>query len=391
MTNSRHQPSSSSGEDSNILIVGGGLAGFALANYLARYDYEPTIVERRAEWGSGGYGIGLWADGRSVLADLDLLSTVREVATDPREVAIRASDDGILARASIPTDQTLLLAVHRADLHATLRERIPQSWLRMSTEPIRIRERRNSVEVTFDDGATATFDIVIGADGVHSTVREQCFTNWTLRKHDTYIWSLWPRQDVDIGPEMVSIWGPGSEGFVARIGDRVGFNLAAQKDTPVAGPGGDTLRDHAETIGWKLPMLLDGADDDPFFDRVRDVSCANWHTDRVVLLGDAAHAVHPISGIGASLALQDARVLAQELLTTSTASYHRAFRQFEQRRRPDAKRVRRAARFGATLTFLESPVLRRVRNELTKRTPLFKWFLQRESYNSCDKNYFVPS
>lgn len=70
------------------------------------------------------------------------------------------------------------------------------------------------------------------------------------------------------------------------------------------------LRAQAETIGWQLPELLDGTDDDPFFDRVRAVTCETWHTDRIVLIGDAAHAVHPISGMGASLALQDARVLA---------------------------------------------------------------------------------
>ncbi|WP_241991853.1 NAD(P)/FAD-dependent oxidoreductase, partial [Halorubrum sp. SS7] len=57
-------------------------------------------------------------------------------------------------------------------------------------------------------------------------------------------------------------------------------------------------------------------DDEPFFDRIRDVTCEHWHTDRIALIGDAAHAVHPISGMGASLALQDARVLAQELATS---------------------------------------------------------------------------
>ncbi|SFS45572.1 2-polyprenyl-6-methoxyphenol hydroxylase [Halostagnicola kamekurae] len=364
--------------DADVLIVGGGLAGLAVANYLARFDYEPTIVEQRAEWDRSGYGIGLWADGQAVLADLDLLSSVREVATDPRAVAVHASDEKVLTRMSIPRGQSLLLAVHRADLHATLHNHIPEAWLRMDTEPVRINETRGGVEVTFDDGSTETFDVVVGADGVHSTVREQCFTDWTVRERDTYIWSLWAHQDIKIGPDMVSVWGPGSEGFVARVGDRVGFNLAARHDTPVAGPARETLRDHAEAIGWKLPALLDGTDDEPFFDRVREVSCESWHTDRIVLIGDAAHAVHPISGMGASLALQDARVLAQELLTTDRSSSRKAFSRFEQRRRPDAKRVHRTARVESTFTLLKSPVLRRARNGLTKRTPLFEWFLKRE-------------
>lgn len=376
MTGTRRRRNDSTGADGDVLIVGGGLAGLALANYLARRDREPTIVERRARWGDGGYGIGLWADGQSILADLGLLDAVREAATDPREVAVRASEDGVLTRASIPDDRSLLLAVHRGDLHAALRERIPQSWLRMDTEPVRIDAARDAVEVAFDDGSTGTFDVVVGADGVHSTVREECFTDWTVREHETYVWSLWARQDVDVGPDMVSVWGPGSEGFVARVGDRVGFNLAARLDEPVDPPARETLRSHAETIGWKLPTLLDETDEEPFFDRVRDVTCGNWHTDRFVLIGDAAHAVHPISGMGASLALQDARVLAQELADGS--SYRRAFERFTQRRRPDARRVRRAAKVEAAFTFLESPALRRLRNGLTSRTPLFDWFLRRE-------------
>lgn len=366
-------------EGTDVLVSGGGLAGLAFAAYLARHGYEPTIVERRADWTDGGYGIGLWADGRSVLADLDCLSTVREAATDPRDVAVRASEDGVLARLSIPEGQSLLLAVHRSELHAALRERIPESWIRMGTAPTRIEETDSGVAVTFDDGTTEQFDLVVGADGVHSAVRERCFTDWAMREYDTYIWSLWPDQAVDIGSDMVSVWGPESEGFVARIGDRVGFNLAVRHETPISGPARETLRANADAVGWKLPELLEGADDDPFFDRVRDVTCERWHTDRVVLIGDAAHAVHPISGMGASLALQDARVLAQELLT---AEDHRpAFARFERRRRPDAKRVRRAARLEAAVTFLESSTLRRVRNELTKRTPLFEWFLERELHS----------
>ncbi|WP_212750766.1 NAD(P)/FAD-dependent oxidoreductase [Haloterrigena sp. H1] len=250
--------------DRNILIVGGGLAGLAFATYLARAGAEPTIVERRTEWGDGGYGIGLWGDGHAVLNDLDCLSAVREAATDPRTVAVRASEDGVLARLSIPPDRTLQLAVHRGDFHATLRAGIPRSWLRMDTEPTTITETSDAVAVTFDDGSTEPFDLVVGADGVHSSVREQCFTDWRVREHDTYIWSLWSREDVDIGPDMTSVLDPDSEGFVARIGDRVGFNLAARLETPPSPPARDLLRTQAETIGWKLPALLDQTDAEPF-------------------------------------------------------------------------------------------------------------------------------
>jgi len=365
------------GDSASVLIVGGGLAGLTLANYLARQGREPLIVERADEWRDGGYGIGLWTDGIAVLDELGRLDAVRERAADPETVAVRSGDRGSLARATIPDDETLLLAVHRGDLHAALRAPVPEEQVRMGTSPERIDEQADGVEVTFDDGSSGTFDLVIGADGVGSTVREQCFTDWRLHERDTYVWSLWAPQDVRLGSDMVSVWGPGSEGFVARVGERMGFNLAARLDAPPDSPG-EELRRQAARIGWKLPELLDGTDD-PFFDRVREVDCASWHTDRVALLGDAAHAVHPISGMGASLALRDARVLAQELATGDPPG---ALAAFEQRRRDDVRRVKRAARFESAATFVESSTLRRFRDGLVEHTPLFEWFLRRRSVES---------
>lgn len=360
------------------MFVGGGLAGLTLANYLARQGREPTIVEQAPGWRASGYGIGLWDDGLTVLTELGLIDSAREHAADPTTFAVRATGGRLLTRTTLPQDQTLLLAIYRADLHATLRDRVPTGWIRMDTSPQQIDEHADGVTVTFDD-RTEEFDLVVGADGIHSTVRNQCFDDWTLREYDTYIWSVWAPQDVDIEQDMVSVWGPGSEGFVARVGDRVGVNLAVRLTHPPEPPARDHLRRQAETIGWQLPALLDGTDDDPFFDRVRDASCNRWHSNRVVLIGDAAHAVHPISGMGASLALQDARVLAQELATTHPDHLPEALGRFEHRRRPAANRVKRQARIEAAVTFRQSRPLRGLRNAVVKHTPLFDLFIKRQA------------
>jgi 2-polyprenyl-6-methoxyphenol hydroxylase-like FAD-dependent oxidoreductase len=364
----------------DVLIVGGGIAGLALANYLGRQGRQPVVVERAPTWRDGGYGIGLWEDGLAVLEELGLLEPARRRATDPDRVELRASN-GLLTRATLPPDRRLLLAIHRGDLHAVLRQGVPDEWVRMDSSPAAIEERADGVTVTFEDGTTETVEVVVGADGVHSTVREQRFTDWTCRERDTYVWSLWAPRDLELDSDMVSVWGPGTEAFVARVGDRVGFNLAARLDEPPAPPARETLRDRVEAIGWRLPALLAGgdADDDPFFDRVREVHCQRWHTDRVVLVGDAAHAVHPISGMGASLALQDARVLAQELATGLPGGVPAALERFERRRRGAADRVRREARLEAAVAFLESAPLRRLRNGLVGRTPLFELFLERQA------------
>jgi 2-polyprenyl-6-methoxyphenol hydroxylase-like FAD-dependent oxidoreductase len=365
--------------ESDILIVGGGLADLTLANYLTRQDREPTIVKQATEWRASGYGIGLWKDELAILDELGALDAARAHAADPDGFEVRASGGGLLARTTLPSGQTLLLAIHRAELHAVLRDTVPDEWIRMDTTLERIDERADDVAVMFDDGTTETFDLVVGADGIRSTVREQCFADWTLREFDTYVWSLWANQGVDVGQDMVSVWGPGSEGFVVRIDDRVGFNLAVRLDASLEPPAREELRAQAEAIDWKLPALLAGTDDEPFFDRVRDVICDRWGTDRVVLIGDAAHAVHPISGMGASLALQDARVLAQELATGLPEDVSGALTRFEERRRKSAIRVQREARFEAAVTFLESERLRRLRNRLVTQIPLFDLLIKHQA------------
>ncbi|WP_321112589.1 FAD-dependent oxidoreductase [Halorussus salinisoli] len=248
-------------DESEILIVGGGLAGLALADYLAHQGHEPLIVEQAPQWRDSGYVIGLWEVGLAVLDELGRLETVREDAADPKGYEVRSSYEGLLTRTTLPAEQTLLLAIYRGDLHTALREGIPDDWIQMGTSPERIVEQTDRVDVTFDDRTTEKFSLVVGADGVHSTVREQCFTDWRLREYDMYIWSLRTSQDIDIGSDMVSVWGPSSEGFVTRVGDRVGFNLAARLDIPPEPPARDALRAQAETIGWHLPALLDGTDE----------------------------------------------------------------------------------------------------------------------------------
>jgi len=178
---------------------------------------------------------------------------------------------------------------------------------------------------------------------------------------------------------MVSVWGPGSEGFIARVGDRVGFNLAAQLESPPEPPAREVLAERAAEIGWRLPALFEGTDEAPFFDRVREVTCERWHTDRVVLIGDAAYAVHPISGMGASPALQDARVLAQELATGLPSSPAPALERCEKHHRDNVERVKQQARLKPAVIFLESDGLRRARDAVVKYTPLFELFVRRQA------------
>ncbi|MFB6076820.1 MAG: 2-polyprenyl-6-methoxyphenol hydroxylase, partial [Candidatus Nanohaloarchaea archaeon] len=108
----------------------------------------------------------------------------------PDRFEIRGSGGERLASVDLPGED-MFLAVHRADLHSALRGAVPGEWVRMGTTPAAIEDTGDAVAVTFDDGTTARYDVVVGADGVHSAVREMQFTDWTVADRDTVVWSFW--------------------------------------------------------------------------------------------------------------------------------------------------------------------------------------------------------
>ena len=178
----------------------------------------------------------------------------------------------------------------------------------------------------------------------------------------------------------MSLWGPGTEAFLVDVGGRGLVNVTTtmpEEGSPDA-PARERLAAVAEVVGWRLPALVDSLDEgaDVFFDRIREVSAERWHRGRVAIAGDAAHAVHPISGMGAALALEDAYVLADELAAAESISG--AFTDFEARRRKRVAAVKRTARFEEATAFAESPLATGLRDALIRRTPIFEWFLRRQ-------------
>lgn len=372
-----------SSDDPSVLIVGGGIAGLSLAGFLRRGGVQPTVVEQASEWDRVGWGIGLWGNGIRVLSALSAADSAVDLGTTPDVFAVRAAGGERLAEVDIPGERTFL-AIHRADLHAALRAAAPDDRVRMGTTPESIERTGDGVRAVFSDGSRERYDTVVGADGVHSAVRGECFDDrrWTLEDQGTAVWSFWLPPDADVDPPRAttSVWGAGAEAFVGDVGGRGLVNLAtrmALEETPEP-PALDHLTAVAGELGWRLPTFVDAIDEDThvFFDRNRSVEAERWHAGRVAIVGDAAHAVHPISGMGAALALEDAYVLADEL--TSRKAVEPALADFEERRRDRVERVQRAARFEAGVTFTESEVVARLRNGLVRWMPVMEWFLERQ-------------
>jgi 2-polyprenyl-6-methoxyphenol hydroxylase-like FAD-dependent oxidoreductase len=346
----------------NICIVGGGIAGLGLAGFLEqREELECTVVEQAEEWERVGWGIGLWGTGIQVLKKLDVAQTALENGTEMNQYQLRNGKGEELASYAVDSEELEFLAVHRADLHKAIREAVPQEKIRMDTQPEEINQRENGVEVVFNDEGPEVFDAVIGADGMHSEVRSECFNDYKVNEENIKVWSFWT--DTDKVPEgTTSIWTTGTEIFITNINGKGLANIATRKEN------GETIQEVIEKIGWKplQKMVAEVDEEDLFSDTIKTVKSDNWTNGRVALMGDSAHALNPIVGMGASLALEDAYVLAEEI--EGSESIKQAFKEYEKRRRKSVRSVRRKASLMEFLVFNKHSIVPYLGNSVLKHT-----------------------
>ncbi|WP_033344966.1 FAD-dependent monooxygenase [Catenuloplanes japonicus] len=292
------------------LVVGLGIAGMSAAIGLRRAGWTPVIVERAAARRTGGYFIGVLPLGRQAADDLGIDIHVRN--PEGRAWAIdrrgeRAPGLGFLDQPGRPA------AVVRGDIEAALWERL-DAEVRFATTPVAFAETGAGVEVTLAGPATRTetFDLVVGADGMRSTVRQLVFgpherflTNW-----DAMICAFpLERQVPGFGPEdSVTSARAGRAAWVFGFTDRPPTALLTYRTKHRIFPADHAahLRDvFAGMDDVAVRHVLDSLESAPdhLFDSVHQVRMRRWSSGRVLLLGDAAWCLNLYSGMGATAGL----------------------------------------------------------------------------------------
>jgi len=304
-----------------VLIVGGGIAGLSLGTALRRIGVEAEIVERAPAFGAVGAGIVLGVNAMAVLRRLNLDRAAMERGYELGEGAITDAGGRTLMRTDFHALKPRFgptLAIHRADLHELLLEGCAGLLLRSGTTVDALTQRRDAVEVTLSDRTEGVYDLVVGADGVRSRVRSLLFGSSTPVYAGYTCWRMVvPRPEGVNTPHLREMWGRGARfGVVPLTRDRVYcFAVAnAPADAPdpeegrverfqrrFAGFGGDVPSVCAQIT--EPGQLIHGD--------LTDVEQEPWYQGRVVLTGDAAHAVTPNMGQGAAMALESSMVLAE--------------------------------------------------------------------------------
>lgn len=335
------------GREMSVLIAGGGIAGLTLAGLLQQRGFRPHVVERVPEYGQVGYIITLWPAGSRILKGLDLYPLLERRGVPLLRYTV-ANDGGQILRSfsTLPMDQQYgpILSFYRPELVDILRRAVRPEFIRMGTTIEGLEQSGGPVHVTFSDGDEADYDLVVGCDGIHSRVRRLAFGSVPLENTNLTIWAFWAPAVPGVEHEGLEYWGAGRGIGLYPTWDRLCAAAFARSRPGVPDPVDGRIariRELYGGFGGHVPRVLDALDrpEEIWHDDFSYVRMQRWHTGRVVLAGDAAHAVPPTIGVGASLAIESAAVLAEELCRTDSRYVHLALAHYEARRRPRVSRL----------------------------------------------------
>ncbi len=338
-----------------ILISGASIAGPTLAFWLSRYGFRPTVIERAPRLRSGGNGVDVRGQAIEVAQRMGIMPRIRAMAADVKGVSFVDAANRSVARIDMQGIQRKYASgeveLMRGDLAAILYEATKDDVEYVFGDSIATLEQDDAgVTVSFEHGVTRRFDLVIGSDGIHSTVRHLAFGPESQFVRYLGHYGAFADADPSLGEDrwMTLFNLPGKAAGVYRSGNHSGAKaqFMFRPREPLTYDYRDIdhqkrlLSEAFAGVGWRVPQLLAGALADPDFgfDALSQVRMASWSSGRVALIGDAAHCASPVSGAGATLALIGAYRLAGEL-AAAAGDYQLAFRRYEENHRHTVEQV----------------------------------------------------
>ncbi|MDG4768092.1 FAD-dependent monooxygenase [Solwaraspora sp. WMMD406] len=313
------------------VVCGAGIAGLALAHQLDADGWSVTVLEQAAAPRTQGYMIDFFGPGYDAIERMGLLPRLRERGYQVRALTYR--DDQGHRRASLSFARFAdlvdgrLVSIMRPDLEQLLREALPpRVALRYGSRLTRVDHRADRVDATTADGTVHRADLLVGADGVHSTVRRLTFGDERhFLRHLGFHTAAWVFDDPTVreavGDEFALTDSTRRQlgCYALRDGRVAVFAVHRVTDPTLPADPRTTLQREYADLGWIAPQALAACPpaDELYYDQVAQIELPHWSQGRVVLVGDACQAVSLLAGQGASLAVAGAETLAAELSRAS--------------------------------------------------------------------------
>lgn len=335
----------------DVIVIGAGVGGLAVARALLAAGHRVRVYEQARVMRTGGAGLSIFSNGAAVLNDLGVsldgvggrFDRIDALTSDGR-LRLRSDMAHAAARYGFPNR-----SISRRVLLERLAEGLPGDLIRYGAACRNVTQDGERVTVTFDDGSTATGDLLIGADGHHSVVRRELWGEVPVQATTFGTWQALSRIDIDLTRTHVHLMITGREGACGLIpaGDGLlqwWFDVPWTPGTPrPAAPLAELRRRFGHWASPVPEVLAQASEDDlDFFghhwQKVRPV----WGKGRVTLLGDAAHLMPPTLGQGANQTLEDVWVLSRELARGGDLAGR--LRAYEKARYPHVSLVSRMAR-----------------------------------------------
>lgn len=339
-------------KNKNILISGAGIAGPTLAYWLKRFGFNPTIVERAPTLRAGGQPIDVRGEAVQIAQDMGIWPRLQQEKTTLDEISFMDAHHQV-SKINLRTLRTFFkldrswAEVRRGDLVRALYDVTKDDIeYRFGTSIRALQQDSEGVDVTFENGEQERFDLVIGADGLHSAVRSLAFGNEELfERYCGYYAGLF-MIDNYLGLDESTLWFysvPGKQTALRRLknSEQLGVGFFFRQPTQLSYNRFDPeqqMRLIAEAYadaGWEIPTLLEKmqTSTDFYFDVVSQIRIEKWSQGRVVLIGDAAYCATLIAGEGSKLAMMGGYILAGEL-KAALGEHQSAFDNYERAFRP---------------------------------------------------------
>lgn len=359
-----------------VLIQGAGITGLALARELMARGVDFLIVERASEVKPVGAGITLGANALGCLARTLPLERLRERGESIRELAITDQRGRVLMSTPSQVEGVLRtgIAIHRHQLHECLLEGIPSAKIRLGTCVEAFHLSETSVEAKLSDGSEERFEFLVGADGLRSRIRSMLFPDHSIRFSGYACWRAVVDRSLRDPGHAIEMWGPGRRLGLVPIGNGRTYVYATLNVSASQYSARATDRSVREVIALfdrfagdarefldamaRLPGLI--------HNDLEEVELPQWHSGRVLLIGDAAHAMTPNLGQGAAMGIEDAAVLAR---IWESDSNPKSLEDFEKIRRPRVRWIQNKSRELGKLAQSENPGFIWLRNQALRLIP----------------------